>query len=167
LSLGLQGKKDYKVQEIAQRLSLELESTYNELSFLEADFEKYSIISSSGLYQNLISNKSQLIPLSTLAQNLPQILGEFGEAKHLVLLQDNTQLRAQGGKIEYVIILTFEKGVLINSRFIKASEIDSNLGGYVDAPLALKTYTDSNTWSIKDANWGPVGESAYIRVFKY
>ena len=83
--------------------------------------------------------------------NLPEILNK----DYVVLLQNNTELRATGGFMGSYARLRFRNGTLQNTKFEDIYEPDGQLYGYVKPPAPLDLAFDHGSWKLRDSNWDP------------
>lgn len=94
-----------------------------------------------------------------LTQKLPSFLtdifGGNGKKTYAVLLQNNLEIRPTGGFIQGFVLLTFDKGLLIDSQVFNTNEVDSRLPGVVESPVELQKYLGEKNWFMRDSNWDP------------
>lgn len=86
-----------------------------------------------------------------LVNTLPEILNK----DYIVLLQNNTELRASGGFMGSYARLRFRNGTLQNTKFEDIYEPDGQLYGYVKPPVPLDKAFDHGSWKLRDSNWDP------------
>ena len=86
-----------------------------------------------------------------LVDKLPQILNK----DYIVLLQNNTELRATGGFMGSYARLRFRNGTLQSTKFEDIYEPDGQLYGYVKPPEPLDRAFDHGNWKLRDSNWDP------------
>jgi hypothetical protein len=85
---------------------------------------------------------------------LPSILGTDGSKKEfMVLLQNESELRAGGGFIGSWAVLSFEGGKLTNFDIKDIYEADGQLKGHVEPPAPIKNYLGEANWYMRDANY--------------
>ena len=93
--------------------------------------------------------------LSTLLPLVPQLIAEGAHKEYLVLLQNNMELRPTGGFLGSYARGSFTDGFLAE---IKVQDIyvpDGQLTGYVEPPVPIGKYLNSNGWQLRDSNWEP------------
>lgn len=95
-----------------------------------------------------------------LSQNARLAIGIFsfalqGDKSFLVLLQQNSELRAGGGVIESLARVDIEKGVVKKIEVYNASEIDKNFNLVVDPPVELKKDLGVSKFTLKDSSFEP------------
>lgn len=145
-----------------EKLPTQVEESYKQLGNAEAELkalqsqeflapsqhEKISetISSISKIKKNLLITQQ----LSTFA---PMILGAETPQTYLVLLQDNQELRATGGFIQSVALVTFKDGKLVDTKVYPSAYIDKELEGVVAPPSDLQEYLGEEKWFFHDANW--------------
>jgi len=86
-----------------------------------------------------------------LINNLPEILNK----DYIVLLQNNTELRATGGFMGSYARLRFRNGTLQGTKIEDIYEPDGQLYGYVQPPAPLDRAFDHGSWKLRDSNWDP------------
>ncbi len=86
-----------------------------------------------------------------LVDKLPQILNK----DYVVLLQNNTELRATGGFMGSYARLRFRNGTLQSTKIEDIYEPDGQLYGYVQPPAPLDRAFDHGSWKLRDSNWDP------------
>jgi len=118
--------------------------------------------------QELKGMKEKLNLISKGMKILPEILGLDGRKReYLVLLQNESELRATGGFIGSYAILSFQNGKLLDFEVKDVYEADGQLKGHVEPPIEIKNYLGEANWFMRDANWNPdfVKASADIQWF--
>lgn len=106
--------------------------------------------------QNLKETKEKLNLVSKGMNILPELLGLDGRKREfLVLLQNESELRATGGFIGSYGILSFQNGKLLNFEVKDVYEADGQLKGHVEPPIEIKNYLGEANWFMRDANWNP------------
>jgi len=106
--------------------------------------------------QNLKETKEKLNLVSKGMKILPELLGLDGRKREfLVLLQNESELRATGGFIGSYAILSFQNGKLLNFEIKDVYEADGQLKGHVEPPIEIKNYLGEANWFMRDANWNP------------
>ncbi len=101
----------------------------------------------------------QLIPLFN------NLFGKEGQKKYALVYQDNNELRATGGVIESIVILTFNQGKLVGYEVVNANEIDKGVGGKVSPPEEIKKELGEDSWYFADAGWDGVNAGEKIAWF--
>ena len=98
---------------------------------------------------------SEMIGLGNKAMDfLPGMLStDGGKKQYMVLLQNESELRAGGGFIGSWAMLGFEDGKLIDFDIQDIYEADGQLKGHVEPPAAIKNYLGQANWFMRDANW--------------
>ncbi len=95
-----------------------------------------------------------------LAQVLPTILGHDGPRSYLLLAQNEDELRATGGFISGVGLLTVDNGDILGLDFEDASPFDlqalrDNAAAYDYPPLPLQELMGSEYLLLRDTNYWP------------
>jgi hypothetical protein len=153
-------KKDYDVDLVRKRLSLELDFIYRELGFLQGDisskdqrlppfFDREEILKMLAVAREKISYSK------VIAQELSWILGQEEKRAYLVLFQNNMELRPTGGYIGSFAIIGVEKGKLASIDIQDVFSADGQLKGHVEPPEPIKKYLGEAGWYLRDSNWDP------------
>lgn len=96
-----------------------------------------------------------------LARDLPEIapglLGADRPKTYLLLGQTSDELRAGGGFVSGVWLVTFAGGELVSNVYQDVVEIDdlSKLALYPKPPELLEKYMNAPVWLMRDATWEP------------
>ena len=87
---------------------------------------------------------------------LPEMLGADGKKReYMVLLQNESELRATGGFIGSYAMVSFQNGKLLNFEVKDVYDADGQLKGHVEPPAEIKNYLGEANWFMRDANWNP------------
>jgi hypothetical protein len=100
-------------------------------------------------YKNKISEINQTKDFFT------EIFGGNGKRTFAILLQNNLEIRPTGGFIQGFALLTFDKGMIIDSQILSTNEVDTRLPGAVSSPEEVQRYLGEKTWFMRDSNWDP------------
>jgi hypothetical protein len=76
-------------------------------------------------------------------------------ATWLVLIQNNDELRATGGFISSVAVVTLAQGRVADLRTMNSYDVDTYREEHPDPPEALARYMDAGMLLFRDANWSP------------
>lgn len=99
------------------------------------------------------------LPLVTaglrLAHRAPALLGFDGPRRYLILAQNNDELRATGGFIAGVGLLTLEAGKIAGLSFNDSYAVDNFDKPHPLAPESMKRMLGIELWVVRDANWSP------------
>jgi hypothetical protein len=91
---------------------------------------------------------------SKVVEVLPEIIGTDGKRReYMVLLQNESELRPNGGFVGSYGILSFEGGKLMSFDIKDVYEADGQLKGHVEPPEPIKNYLGEAKWYMRDANW--------------
>lgn len=92
-----------------------------------------------------------------LAAALPEVaedaLGYHGARTYLVLMQNDHELRATGGFIAAIGVLTLEQGRVVELDVRDSAGFDNPDRPPVRPPAPLETYFNFGDWALRDANW--------------
>lgn len=86
---------------------------------------------------------------------LPEILGINGPRTYLVLVLDNTELRAGGGVVESYGLLKFDGGKLRDIQTDDVFRADSSLTKLAGTPDPLKNYLGIANFDLRNSSWSP------------
>jgi hypothetical protein len=113
----------------------------------------------SGRTANLVARLDRYLPLMQTALDggrlLPDLAGASGKRVYLVLAQNEDELRATGGFISAVGLLTLHDGQLVDVTFEDSYAVDDFSHPYPAPPSPLLRYMGSQLWVFRDANWWP------------
>lgn len=106
--------------------------------------------------QALDQNREDLknsLQLKRFFTSLKQVVFQEGRVNVLVLFQDSEELRATGGFLNKVLILSFEKGVLLDKQVFNADELDSRTYGDKAVDPEISEYLKEKNLFFRDSNW--------------
>lgn len=75
--------------------------------------------------------------------------------RYLILLQNNDELRATGGFISSVAVLTIAQDGTIDLSVLDSYDVDDLTRAYPAPPDPLRDYMAADLWLFRDANWSP------------
>ena len=107
--------------------------------------------------QNTIDQlETFLVDTKPLLVVLPQIMGQEGEKKYLVLFQNDAELRPTGGFITAYAVFRVEKGVITSEGSDDIYRLDDTLLRKVPAPSPILAYLPNvSTLNLRDSNLSP------------
>ena len=97
-----------------------------------------------------LKNSLQAKRFLSAFQNL---LSQEGRVNILLLFQDSEELRATGGFLNRVLILSFEKGILLDKQILNADELDSRTYGDKAVDPEISEYLKEKNLFFRDSNW--------------
>ena len=106
--------------------------------------------------RNISADVERLLVLgATSADHALDVLGFRGERTHLMLGQDENELRPGGGFIGVVVEVTLQRGMITHTRFMDSYDVDRDLpiGLWRPAPQSFRTATGSPVMPFRDQNW--------------
>jgi Protein of unknown function (DUF4012) len=125
-------------------------------------------ISSTEQFPERIQTAFQLfdvwLPLAqdglVMVQVLPEMMGHNGPRSYLLLAQNEDELRATGGFISGIGLLTLDNGQILGLDFQDASTFDAesltaNSGAYGYPPQPLQELMGADYFLLRDANYWP------------
>lgn len=90
-----------------------------------------------------------------MVKKLPQLLGANGEAKYMVLFQNDKELRPTGGFLTAYAVFRVEKGKIHLNSSDDIYKLDNSISKRVDPPAPIKKYLQEYGWFIRNANFSP------------
>lgn len=107
----------------------------------------------------LVTQIDRYLPLIQTALEgapvLPNLLGASDRRSYLILAQNNDELRATGGFISAVGVLTLENGEIADIDFEDSYAVDDFKHPYPDSPPPFLRYMGIDQWVFRDGNWSP------------
>jgi hypothetical protein len=83
------------------------------------------------------------------------LLGEGEPANYLILAQNNDELRATGGWITGIGLLTLERGKISELTIKDSYDFDHFTVDHPYAPEPMQRYMEIFLWTTRDGNWSP------------
>jgi len=156
-------------------LSLALKSN---LSLLFENISQLEILSKSGQlplivekeinknseFSNLPKIEIQVSELIKTIDLMPKILAGDSTKNIGILMQNTQELRPTGGAVEFLILLTVEKGQLKLQKTYTSEEIDALSVGVIKAPPLIKNITGTDDWKFRDSNYNPDFTQSSINI---
>lgn len=138
-------------------------SVYDRLSRLSAQLQEFIETEQFGgkkseiqkVASSIEKQRAALLMYQQLEPLLPGILGNEGKKTYAVIFQNEQELRATGGFIQAVALLTFDSGMLIDFQVFSSYQLDNQLAALVEPPTDLKEILGENRLFLRDANWNP------------
>jgi hypothetical protein len=85
----------------------------------------------------------------------PTLLGQTGPAHYLVLAQNNDELRATGGFITGIGLVTLERGKVGELTINDSYDFDKFTVEHPWPPEPMQRYMGIDQWATRDGNWSP------------
>lgn len=104
----------------------------------------------------LIKNRENLkktLQIKSFFTALKQLIFQEGRVNALVLFQDSEELRATGGFLNKVLILSFEKGVLLDKQIFNVNELDDRTYGDKAVDPEISEHLREKNLFFRDSNW--------------
>lgn len=154
------GNDPYVVDVVTNDISVELDSLYKDLGFLQSEIESSFGLSKKVLgyfaaNEGVLNIRQKVLLGKELVDELPKILGQEGRKTYLILFQNNMELRPTGGFIGSFALTSFENGRLIDVSIQDVYSADGQLKGHIDPPEPIKNYLGEANWYLRDSNWDP------------
>lgn len=160
---GLQGGAEYDIEKTAENLVKLTGETHTHLEDLLGLTDHIDIADLNEKQQETLSKTK-----TTLSQDIdaaaatarflqiaPDLLGHKVKKTYAVLIQNDLELRPTGGFVQNVVLLTFNRGVLVDSQVYSTYEIDNKLASNVKPPDEIKQVLGEQRWFLRDSNWNP------------
>jgi len=158
---GLFGDKDIDWQEEIGEIKNKLVFLENNLGMIEARTEgDWSFL--PGRFRSFVSDQAREAyewkqVVSQIGDSLDifyYLIGADGGRKDfLILMQNEMELRPNGGFIGSFGLLGFEDGRFLNLEVGDVYDIDGQLKGHVEPPKPIKEILGEASWYLRDANW--------------
>ena len=143
--------------EIAQAIA-QLEKARGILRDLESQTHGVSFTSGLSQVSSLVSDLDTGLRLvRNIAPMGRSLLGDDGAKKYLVLGQSADELRATGGFVSSIWLVSFENGSLAGVKYDDSVRVDDweRLALYPKAPLGLDEHMNAWVWLLRDVSWDP------------
>ena len=103
--------------------------------------------------QRLTQEAKKIAATTKVLKILPKVLGVESKQNLIVIVQDQRELRPTGGFIQAVGQLHFSRGLLTESIFQSAYELDKVRASKIQPPDEIKRFLGENLWFLRDSNW--------------
>lgn len=90
-----------------------------------------------------------------LVKQIPTLLGSKGEAKYLVLFQNDKELRPTGGFITAYAVFRVDKGKIALDAADDIYKLDDTIKKNVTPPEPISKYLNVYGWRLRDSNFSP------------
>ena len=90
-----------------------------------------------------------------ILQVAPQLFGANGAQNYIILAQNRDELRATGGFISGIGLLTMDDSKILHFGLGDSYQIDDFSKPYPKPPEPLKRFMLADYWVTRDANWSP------------
>jgi len=158
---GLFGDKDIDWEEEIEEIKSKLVFLENNLGMIEARTEgDWSFL--PGRFRSFVSDQAKeayewkqvVSQISNSLEVFYYLIGADGGRKDfLILMQNEMELRPNGGFIGSFGVLSFEDGRFLNLEVGDVYDIDGQLKGHVEPPKPIKEILGEASWYLRDANW--------------
>ncbi|MCB0187834.1 MAG: DUF4012 domain-containing protein, partial [Caldilineaceae bacterium] len=92
---------------------------------------------------------------TSLLPQLPELTGVHGPRTYLLVVQNSDELRATGGFISALGVITLEQGRLANLEFVDSYRLYHEDQSYPPAPPPMNQFMNIPYLLFRDANWSP------------
>jgi hypothetical protein len=124
-------------------------------SLLEEDLEPDEKESIRDIVAALEEQRTAFVTYQQMAPLLPALLAQEEKRTYAVLFQNDQELRATGGFISAVGIVTLDQGQIIDTQVFSSYELDEALAAVISPPNDLKQVLGEERLYLRDANWNP------------
>ncbi len=163
LFLLLVGRSNGELGTLAQKMTSEAQTAYENLSLVQAGLDTISFAGNSEEKQQLMDTygkkindlRSTLVLQRQVTPLLETLFDGTGKKTYVLVLQNNQELRPTGGFIQAIALLNFENGALISHNVYSSYEVDARLSGTVVPPDDLQRFLGEQQWFFRDSNWNP------------
>lgn len=110
------------------------------------------------LAQQLVTIEPMLPSLylgTTLLPQVPELIGVFGPRHYLLIVQNSDELRATGGFISALGVVTLDHGELVSLEFVDSYRLYKSDQSYPPAPAPMNQFMNIPYLLFRDANWSP------------
>ena len=140
-----------------ERTGLDINHLKKHVDFFRSETKELSNLSgllvSKLLNIEKLSENGKLEDYGELVSLFPLALGNEGKTKYIVVMQNDEVVRASGGLLESLLIVTFENGKLWKIETYGVDHLDRKLVGVIEPPLPLTKYFNVSNWYLRDSNW--------------
>ncbi len=105
--------------------------------------------------KNIALQIKKLNAYEQLQPYLQEYLGLSKKRTYALIFQNEQELRPTGGFIQAIILVTLDKGSIVNTQVLSSYELDSKLAGEVKPPEDIQNYLGEQRWYLRDSNWSP------------
>lgn len=125
------------------------------------EFDPVSLGMSTSSFSNMITTIEDLRVGLTLVRDVSpvadRLLGMNSPTRFLVLGQSSDELRATGGFVSSLWMVTFDRGALADIKYYDAVRVDDwdRFDFYPTAPVGLEEHMNGWVWLLRDVSWDP------------
>ncbi len=109
----------------------------------------------TAFFRHLQELREGLISYQQLQPILGDVLAFDDRRTYAILVQNDQELRATGGFIQGVVVVSIESGEIINTQTLSSYELDQFAVGQVAPPGDLEAVLGEQQLFFRDANWSP------------
>jgi hypothetical protein len=142
-------------------LSINTQSLYERLSRLSAQIQELASESNTSqqkmqqFTRQLNAARTGIISYQQFEPLFPAVFGQDGRRTYALVFQNEHELRATGGFIQAVALVTFDDGILIDSQVFSSYQLDNQLAAIVEPPQEIQDLLGEDRFYLRDANWDP------------
>jgi len=161
MSQAIFQKETIDFVQLSSTIATDLDLVYEHFSYLEAvlkskpDWPNFLVKLDQPLIEELPLLRELVLQAKKSVVLLPDLTGVYQRKTYLVLFQNNMELRATGGFIGSLALVTFEGGRLIDFHVTDVYSADGQLKGHVEPPEEIKEFLGEAGWYLRDSNFHP------------
>ncbi len=150
-----------KVTPQIDQVAVEIEAVKKELAFIDPnrypeEFRGRLVRSQIVEAKNIVTGVDEILTQARpLVKHMPALLGSKGEAKYMILFQNDKELRPTGGFITAYAVFRIEKGKIALDAADDIYKLDDTVGKKVAPPDPIAKYLNVFSWRLRDSNFSP------------
>lgn len=139
---------------------------YRNLSFLKSDANGLlDLVNSIYPDYNMVDAKrKESLGLVSLLSSSGNFLGLNEKATYAIILQDTSQVRATGGRLQALALVDIRDGKIGDYSVSDIDQADNLFRGMAIPPETWEDFTGRDSWLLRDANWDPDFEVSAERM---
>lgn len=150
------------------------DTVYKQLSLLEAELEDadsnsffhthFAEEQQKDLIDSISEIRRNVLVGQQLTEVLPNVLNKEQKKTIAVVLQDSQELRATGGFVQAVALVTLDGGKVSDVKIVKPDSLSDTVGGEVNPPEEVTEYLGEKQLFLRDGNWNPNFEATSKQI---
>lgn len=152
---GVELKQPYEETLLSLDQKIEAEKAFNAY-LMDLNLDLYEGEEREVWESQLEKSKSNLASSAQMKRFLESFKELFllgSRVNLLVLIQDSNELRPSGGLLTEAVMLSFEKGELIDKQVFSVDDLSNRVYGHREAPPEIRQFLDEEIFYLRDANW--------------
>ena len=139
---------------LQQESKRELAAAFDEIAFIEAYLKKDN--NNNDDLDKIVQVKNHITNWQEFILQIPELFAFDSRKVVAVMIGDSLELRPSGGFLDSVMLLTFEKGKLLDVQVKNVYELDASLKGIIKPPdelnYIIEQHLGESQWWLRDAN---------------